>query len=257
MIKAARAAAPAAAARRGMASGKDVKFGVEGRALMLQGVDQLADAVSVTLGPKGRNAVLDQPYGAPKITKDGVTVAKNVEFEDRFMNMGPRGAAREFFFSARPSRRAWSRTGCRCACMFRALLVLLSRVFRTTRFRARRPFAGAQLVRQVANKTNDVAGDGTTTATVLTRAIFSEGCKAVAAGARPARGVAAPRRRAAVARPSRRGARGPRPRRRGRERRPRPVDAVLEAVERAGREPVEPFCRVERGARPRRRRPQA
>mmetsp|Transcript_35023 Transcript_35023/g.107525 ORF Transcript_35023/g.107525 Transcript_35023/m.107525 type:complete len:577 (+) Transcript_35023:385-2115(+) len=131
LIKAARAAAPAAAARRGMASGKDVKFGVEGRALMLQGVDQLADAVSVTLGPKGRNAVLDQPYGAPKITKDGVTVAKNVEFEDRFMNMG------------------------------------------------------AQLVRQVANKTNDVAGDGTTTATVLTRAIFSEGCKAVAAGMNP------------------------------------------------------------------------
>jgi len=98
---------------------------------MLQGVDKLADAVSVTLGPKGRNAVLDQPYGAPKITKDGVTVAKNIEFRDRFMNMG------------------------------------------------------AQLVRQVANKTNDVAGDGTTTATVLTRAIFSEGCKAVAAGMNP------------------------------------------------------------------------
>jgi chaperonin GroEL len=94
---------------------------------MLQGVDKLADAVSVTLGPKGRNAIIDQPYGAPKITKDGVTVAKNIEFRDRFMNMG------------------------------------------------------AQLVRQVANKTNDVAGDGTTTATVLTRAIFSEGCKAVAA----------------------------------------------------------------------------
>ena len=98
---------------------------------MLQGVDKLADAVSVTMGPKGRNAVLDQPYGAPKITKDGVTVAKNIEFKDRFMNMG------------------------------------------------------AQLVRQVANKTNDVAGDGTTTATVLTRAIFSEGCKAVAAGMNP------------------------------------------------------------------------
>lgn len=98
---------------------------------MLQGVDKLADAVSVTLGPKGRNAVLDQPYGAPKITKDGVTVAKNIEFKDRFMNMG------------------------------------------------------AQLVRQVANKTNDIAGDGTTTATVLTRAIFSEGCKAVAAGMNP------------------------------------------------------------------------
>merc|ERR1719460_1682786 len=110
---------------------KDIRFGVDARARMLAGVDKLADAVSVTMGPKGRNAVLDQPYGAPKITKDGVTVAKNIEFKDRFMNMG------------------------------------------------------AQLVRQVANKTNDVAGDGTTTATVLTRAIFSEGCKAVAAGMNP------------------------------------------------------------------------
>lgn len=100
------------------ASGKIVKFGVEGRALMLQGVDLLADAVQVTLGPKGRNAILDQSFGAPKITKDGVTVAKHIEFKDRFQNMG------------------------------------------------------AQLVRQVASKTNDIAGDGTTTATVLTRAIF-------------------------------------------------------------------------------------
>lgn len=114
-----------------LASGKTIKFGVEGRALMLQGVDQLADAVQVTLGPKGRNAILDQSFGPPKITKDGVTVAKHVEFKDRFQNMG------------------------------------------------------AQLVRQVASKTNDVAGDGTTTATVLTRAIFSEGCKAVAAGMNP------------------------------------------------------------------------
>ncbi len=69
-------------ARRTMA-GKSVKFGVEGRALVLQGVDLLADAVQVTLGPKGRNAMLDQPYGAPKITKDGVTVAKHIEFKDR------------------------------------------------------------------------------------------------------------------------------------------------------------------------------
>merc|ERR1711965_202177 len=99
--------------------------------MMLAGVDKLADAVQGTLGPKGRNAILDQSFGAPKITKDGVTVAKNIEFKDRFMNMG------------------------------------------------------AQLVRQVANKTNDQAGDGTTTATVLTRAIFSEGCKAVAAGMNP------------------------------------------------------------------------
>ena len=100
------------------ASGKDVKFGVEGRQLMLQGVNMLADAVQVTLGPKGRNAILDQSFGPPKITKDGVTVAKHIEFKCRFMNMG------------------------------------------------------AQLVRQVASKTNDTAGDGTTTATVLTRAIF-------------------------------------------------------------------------------------
>lgn len=113
------------------ASGKDVKFGVEGRQLMLNGVNMLADAVQVTLGPRGRNAILDQSYGPPKITKDGVTVAKHIEFKDRFMNMG------------------------------------------------------AQLVRQVASKTNDTAGDGTTTATVLTRAIFSEGCKAVAAGMNP------------------------------------------------------------------------
>ena len=104
-----------------LASGKVVKFGVEGRALLLQGVDMLADAVQVTLGPKGRNAILDQSFGAPKITKDGVTVAKHIEFKDRFQNMG------------------------------------------------------AQLVRQVASKTNDIAGDGTTSATVLTRAIFRYG----------------------------------------------------------------------------------
>merc|ERR1719408_1196808 len=91
----------------------------------------LADAVQVTLGPKGRNAVLEQSFGAPKITKDGVTVAKSIEFKDRHQNLG------------------------------------------------------AQLVRQVANKTNDIAGDGTTTATVLTRAIYAEGCKSVAAGMNP------------------------------------------------------------------------
>jgi len=112
-------------------SGKDVRFGVEARALMLQGVDKLADAVQVTLGPKGRNVVIEQSFGAPKITKDGVTVAKAIEFADKHQNIG------------------------------------------------------AQLVRQVANKTNDVAGDGTTTATVLTRAIFAEGCKSVAAGMNP------------------------------------------------------------------------
>jgi len=98
---------------------------------MLAGCDRLADAVQVTMGPKGRNVVIEQAYGAPKITKDGVTVAKNIEFSDRFMNLG------------------------------------------------------ASLVKQVASATNDVAGDGTTTATVLTRAIFSEGCKSVAAGMNP------------------------------------------------------------------------
>mmetsp|Transcript_35132 Transcript_35132/g.71761 ORF Transcript_35132/g.71761 Transcript_35132/m.71761 type:complete len:584 (-) Transcript_35132:58-1809(-) len=118
-------------ARRGMATGKEIRFGVEGRAAMLKGVDLLADAVQVTLGPKGRNAIIAQPYGPPKITKDGVTVAKSIDFEDNFENMG------------------------------------------------------AQLVKSVASKTNDVAGDGTTTATVLARAIYREGCKAVAAGMNP------------------------------------------------------------------------
>merc|ERR1719160_2128821 len=116
---------------RGMASGKELKFGVEGRAAMMEGVEQLANAVQVTLGPKGRNVVIDQSFGAPKITKDGVTVAKSIEFQDNYENMG------------------------------------------------------AQLVRQVANNTNDEGGDGTTTATILTRAIFKEGCKAVAAGMNP------------------------------------------------------------------------
>ncbi|XP_076934236.1 chaperonin CPN60-2, mitochondrial-like [Bidens hawaiensis] len=107
---------------------KDIKFGVDARALMLRGVEELADAVKVTMGPKGRNVVIEQSYGAPKVTKDGVTVAKSIEFKDRVKNVG------------------------------------------------------ASLVKQVANATNDVAGDGTTCATVLTRAIYSEGCKSVAAG---------------------------------------------------------------------------
>ena len=110
---------------------KDLRFGVEARALMLRGCDTLADAVQVTLGPKGRNVVIEQQYGPQKITKDGVTVAKNIEFSDRMMNLG------------------------------------------------------ASLVKQVSVSTNDVAGDGTTTATVLARAIFSEGCKSVAAGMNP------------------------------------------------------------------------
>jgi chaperonin GroEL len=127
---------------RSFATGKDIYFGTEARALILQGVNKLADAVQVTLGPKGRNVVIDQAYGAPKVTKDGVTVAKSIEFSERGQNIG------------------------------------------------------AQMVRSVASKTNDVAGDGTTTATILTRAIYSEGCKAVAAGMNPMdirRGITAAR----------------------------------------------------------------
>ena len=110
---------------------KDVKFGGDARQRMLRGVDILADAVKVTLGPKGRNVVLDKSFGAPRITKDGVTVAKEIELSDKFENMG------------------------------------------------------AQMVREVASKTNDLAGDGTTTATVLAQAIVREGAKAVAAGMNP------------------------------------------------------------------------
>ena len=110
---------------------KEVKFGVDARTRMLRGVDVLADAVKVTLGPKGRNVVLDKSFGAPRITKDGVTVAKDIELSDKFENMG------------------------------------------------------AQMVREVASKTNDLAGDGTTTATVLAQAIVREGVKAVAAGLNP------------------------------------------------------------------------
>ncbi|HTU52603.1 MAG TPA: chaperonin GroEL [Acetobacteraceae bacterium] len=110
---------------------KDVRFGGDARSRMLRGVDILADAVKVTLGPKGRNVVLDKSYGAPRITKDGVTVAKEIELADKFENMG------------------------------------------------------AQMVREVASKTSDVAGDGTTTATVLAQAIVREGAKAVAAGINP------------------------------------------------------------------------
>ncbi len=110
---------------------KDVRFGADARQRMLRGVDILADAVKVTLGPKGRNVVLDKSFGAPRITKDGVSVAKEIELADKFENMG------------------------------------------------------AQMVREVASKTNDTAGDGTTTATVLAQAIIREGAKAVAAGMNP------------------------------------------------------------------------
>ena len=110
---------------------KDVRFGADARARMFRGVDILADAVKVTLGPKGRNVVIDKSYGAPRITKDGVTVAKEIELSEKFENMG------------------------------------------------------AQMVREVASKTNDVAGDGTTTAIVLAQAIIREGGKAVSAGMNP------------------------------------------------------------------------
>ncbi|MGH6975099.1 MAG: chaperonin GroEL, partial [Stellaceae bacterium] len=110
---------------------KDVKFHADARERMLRGVDILANAVKVTLGPKGRNVVLDKSFGAPRITKDGVTVAKEIELSDKFENMG------------------------------------------------------AQMIREVASKTSDTAGDGTTTATVLAQAIVREGVKAVAAGLNP------------------------------------------------------------------------
>ena len=110
---------------------KDVKFGTDARDRMLRGVDILANAVKVTLGPKGRNVVIDKSFGSPRTTKDGVTVAKEIELKDRFENMG------------------------------------------------------AQMVREVASKTNDLAGDGTTTATVLAQALVREGAKAVAAGMNP------------------------------------------------------------------------
>ena len=110
---------------------KDVKFGADARERMLRGVDVLANAVKVTLGPKGRNVILDKSFGSPRITKDGVSVAKEIELKDKFENMG------------------------------------------------------AQMVREVASKTNDVAGDGTTTATVLAQSIVREGLKSVAAGMNP------------------------------------------------------------------------
>ena len=108
---------------------KDIKFNIDARSRMKEGADALADAVKVTLGPKGRNVVIDKKFGAPQVTKDGVTVAKEVELEDRFANMG------------------------------------------------------AQMVKEVASKTNEQAGDGTTTATVLAQAIINVGLKNVTAGA--------------------------------------------------------------------------
>ena len=110
---------------------KEIKFNIEARNLMKEGVDVLANAVKVTLGPKGRNVVIDKKYGSPQITKDGVSVAKEIELEDRFANMG------------------------------------------------------AQMVKEVASKTADQAGDGTTTATVLAQSIINVGLKNVTAGANP------------------------------------------------------------------------
>jgi chaperonin GroEL len=110
---------------------KDIKFDIEARDSIKRGVNALADAVKVTLGPRGRNVIIGKPFGGPQITKDGVTVAKEIELEDPLENMG------------------------------------------------------AQMVKEVASKTNDLAGDGTTTATVLAQAIVKEGLKNVAAGANP------------------------------------------------------------------------
>src|SRR4026208_2553159 len=110
---------------------KEIRFSEEARGRVLRGVNLLADAVTVTLGPKGRNVVLEKSWGSPTVTKDGVSVAKEIQLEDKFENMG------------------------------------------------------AQMVREVASKTSDLAGDGTTTATVLAQAIVKEGAKSVAAGANP------------------------------------------------------------------------
>src|SRR5437899_1042792 len=112
-------------------SAKEILFDEAGRSRILEGVNILADTVKATLGPRGRNVVIEKSWGAPTVTKDGVTVAKEIELEDRFQNMG------------------------------------------------------AQMVKEVASKTSDVAGDGTTTATVLAQAIYTEGSKLVAAGANP------------------------------------------------------------------------
>jgi chaperonin GroEL len=112
-------------------SAKEVRFGDDARSKMLKGVNTLANAVKVTLGPKGRNVVLDKSFGSPTVTKDGVSVAKEIELENKFENMG------------------------------------------------------AQMVKEVASKTSDVAGDGTTTATVLAQAMLREGLKAIAAGMNP------------------------------------------------------------------------
>src|SRR4030043_407799 len=110
---------------------KIIKYDMKAREAMLNGIRTLADAVAVTLGPKGRNVVIEKSWGSPTVTKDGVTVAKEISFEDKFENMG------------------------------------------------------AQMVKEVASKTSDIAGDGTTTATVLAQAIFREGSKLVVAGVRP------------------------------------------------------------------------
>lgn len=111
--------------------GKEIKYNIDARALLKEGVDQLTDAVKVTLGPKGRHVVLEKKFGAPQITKDGVTVAKEIELSDPYKNMG------------------------------------------------------AQMVKEVASKTGDIAGDGTTTATVLAQAIIGVGLKNITAGANP------------------------------------------------------------------------
>jgi chaperonin GroEL len=130
MLSTLRVVKPLASGVRGFAT-KEIRHGPAARAAMLTGANRLADAVAVTLGPKGRNVVIEQSFGSPKVTKDGVTVAKAIELSNKMQNVG------------------------------------------------------ASMIKQVASKTNDIAGDGTTTATVLARAIFREGTKAVVAGMNP------------------------------------------------------------------------
>ena len=172
---------------------KEIRFDQDARAKLLSGVNQLANAVRVTLGPKGRNVVIDKSFGSPTVTKDGVTVAKEIELDDKFENMG------------------------------------------------------AQMVKEVASKTSDVAGDGTTTATVLAQAIFREGSKLVVAGMNPmdlkrgidkAVGAITDRACKALSKPTR-DRRGDRPGRHHLGQQRRPIGKILaEAMSKVGREGV-------------------
>ncbi|MCZ6744080.1 MAG: hypothetical protein O7D31_05295, partial [Alphaproteobacteria bacterium] len=208
---------------------KDVKFSSDARAKMLRGVDILADAVRVTLGPKGRNVLLDKAFGAPRITKDGVTVAKEIELSDKFENMGAQmlrevatktsDIAGDGTTTATVLAQAIVTEGQKAVAaglnpmdLKRGIDMAVEAVVRDISKRSKKVSSneeitqvgtisangdkeieledrlqnmGAQMVREVASKTSDVAGDGTTTATILAQAIFREGVKSVAAGANP------------------------------------------------------------------------